>query len=484
MGESNQDFLFIEKFEEIRSRISILSSFYDTIEQNFRGIKRYALLMPYPLRSLENIKTEINNLIKEVEKPLDLSHYKNAVKRLSFLDYESRKIQDYLLELQTLMEQRITGATIHKFLDFNPNFQLEHCNMEKVYYALDSVGYDFLQRMFSTDKWTINNGVPLSSFGRQGYHIIPLTYQIVIPYHDIFRLRFWPILAHEVAHLWVQEYISKPIDKIRHKVYKMTGDDSFHGIIKGIGEFDIKVDELPDFFLQSIIEYSELLLKHEYANLVSQDRVTDQFIEMTSDIIATYVCGPSYPFAISSLFSLTPGDLLRTGRKPPFEILEYLTSSHPLSEARISSSYEILKLQGIHKFDEVFEAHIDLNQKKKKLFDPHSIQFMDEYIIFYNKYSENLHEIFSEIDYLNGFDAEDFDKIIHISDDLSCFSQLAPIHLLNLAWIKRINKFKDDYKNDLASYYEMKKRESKTYELIIDQMYNYYTSNIFNRRKQ
>ena len=107
---------------------------------------------------------------------------------------------------------------------------------------------------------------------------------------------------------------------------------------------------------------------------------------------------------------------------------------------------------------------------------------MEDYINFFNKYAENLYEILISQSKVKPFSKKDMEYLIKISENMSNFPKLTPVCLLNLAWLKRINKFRDD-SIELDEYYDLKRNESKTFELILNQMYNYYTTEIFREDK-
>jgi len=472
------DYILIEKFEELRSRISILCNFSKNLKLNFNSAKNSGLILPYPKGAFEQLDKYIQYLEKKIN-VIPGDTYEAIIFHLTDLFNKSVLILDYLIGLQTLMEQRVVGNNINKIIEYNSNHQVEYCNMEKVYYAIDSVSYDLMQRMFSKQWIEEKSYVPISSFDQAGYRIFPITYQVVIPYHDIFRLRFWPILSHEMAHLWVYEFINEPINYIKDEIEKDFHfvPDTIPEILKSIEQFNFNVDEIILFFLHSTMEFFGLLRKHNYPEY-AVTRPIAQFTEITSDIIATLVCGPCYPLAISSLFPILPGELTKT-KNHPYKIDGFLDSSHPFSEARISSSFEILKLQNINQFDDIFNSNLLWFQNKnKKLFSDESSRFMEDYVTFFNKYAENLYEIIISQNKLEPFSEKDIKYLINMSENISDFSKLTPVCLLNLAWLKRINKFKEDY-TVLEEYYDKKRNESKTFELIVNQMYNYYTSEIF-----
>lgn len=475
------DFILVEKFEELRSRISILCTLSKNLKLNFNSSKNSGLILPYPKGSFKQLDEYIIYLEEKINAPPG-DTYEDIIFNLTDLSDLSGGILDCLIELQTLMEQRVVGNDIDQILEYNSNHQVEYCNMEKVYYSVDSVSYDLMQRMLGKQWIEDKSYVPISSFDQKGYRIFPITYQVVIPYHDIFRLRFWPILAHEMAHLWVYEFINNPINQIKSDVKNLVGfvPNNIPEIIKSIDQFKLDVDEITLFFIHSINEFFELLREHEYPDVVT--RPIPQFSEITSDIIAAFVCGPCYPLAISSFFPILPGKLTKL-QTPPHEIGTFLDSTHPFSEARISSSFEILKLQKINQFDDIFNSNLSWFQKKnKKLLSDESASFMEDYINFFNKYAENLYEILISQSKVKPFSKKDMEYLIKISENMSNFPKLTPVCLLNLAWLKRINKFRDD-SIELDEYYDLKRNESKTFELILNQMYNYYTTEIFREDK-
>ena len=158
------DFILVEKFEEMRSRISILCTLSDNLKLNFNSSKNSGMVLPYPKGSFKELDVHIEYL-KEKISVLPSDTYEEIIFNLTDLFQRSGVILDCLIELQSLMEQRVVGNNINNILEYNSIHQVDYCNMEKVYYSVDSVSYDLMQRMLG-EKWIEEKSyVPISSFG-------------------------------------------------------------------------------------------------------------------------------------------------------------------------------------------------------------------------------------------------------------------------------------------------------------------------------
>jgi hypothetical protein len=323
--------------------------------------------------------------------------------------------------------------------------QFEQGTIMKAYQAVDALSYDFVKRTLGA-KWIKDNYyIPFSIFGPD-YSINPISYVATIPYEDTFRTRFWPTMAHEVAHVLLHK---------EAEIYKTT-----------------QKSPLTELLLDSIGILMDSLKwkKRIYAEL--------QVAELFCDIISAYVC----PCVI-----ITGSLRLRHSfeREPETlaKVLPFFT--HPTGESRMIAMKSVLEENGL------LEADVDLNRflesvmifNNRKMLYTLGPKVSQNVMLEYNKVTEMISK--SVVDILKNmniipFKASDWKKIVNRISSKD-FTNLSPTLLMNLLWIRRLKEIKGDAEIDISAYYSHRRNEPQLLEFVINSFYKYYADEIASR---
>ena len=305
------------RFEEQRSKLAQIKSSFHHLTQNIEAIQ-YSFISPPPILYSEIVFNEYESRIKKLEmefKKLDESNdYEELVRLNKYLSGSISDLVEILLCFQHLNDQRISGLNTLKTLEYQPNQQSEYGSIGKVYNSVDALCYELTKKCFG-EEWILSRQyVPLSVFG-QVYSMRPLTKNgagslITVPYQDCFRARFWPILAHEIAHAKVA-------------LAKKLWEPLFECIMNEVDGLDL-------------VLFSDITDKTE-SKKIADYLIIPELTELVSDIIAAYICGPAYLFASSISLSF----LARDWSSCFYDAVR--KSQHPPIEVRLAAMQEVLE---------------------------------------------------------------------------------------------------------------------------------------------
>lgn len=215
-GEKFSRSFLRERFEEQRSRLSLIDSTFLSLTQNLKSIhKAYVSkeLTP-PILYSETVFAQFKDRIATLRLKLDEidadeRDYGYLAGKHQAISHSISNLMETLSGFQHLQDQRISGLCTLKTIDYLPVLQSEYSSIGKVYNAFDALSYELTESCFGKEWMREKQYVPLSLFDQE-YAVKSLSENgegplclITVPYYDCFRSRFWPGLAHEVAHALV-----------------------------------------------------------------------------------------------------------------------------------------------------------------------------------------------------------------------------------------------------------------------------------------
>jgi hypothetical protein len=428
----------VERIEELRSRITLiklgLCSFKQTILalQNISKKKQNPPIIS-PTGILENLENIIALFETIVDGPMKTQNEKEFVCAVNFVYYGSSRLINEMVKLQSILDQRIASMGAPKLYEATPTTQIEYSGLNKVYNAVDALVYELVEKILGLDWIKVKDFVPLSLFGGDEYCISPLTHLITIPHTDCFRTRYWAMLPHEVAHIYVLECLYKETNPIRNLVAGTS------------------------FVLNAMLG-------------IKRPIATGQIIELTCDCVGAYVCGPATALAFA-----TGAPYLQ----PEGEINTILNGTHPPSDARLYALIQVMQKLGVLNDSQLKEItdflRLFLEQKYSRLTE-NSANYLKEYCRISTQYAEEVVNVLQNGGFPK-FEKEAWNNFISAKFQLE---ELSPIYLLNLAWYKRICTFEKHFDGNNQRFSENKRTERKLYESIINEMYLYYLKHATN----
>jgi len=368
----------------------------------------------------------------------------DAVLRFNLLNKNARDMLFELTRLQNVLAQRICSLGTMKLLEYQQILQIEYGTITKAYNAVDALSFELVKRILGSTWITKERYAPISLFDERGYEINIYSNVISVPYYDSFRARFWPALAHEVAHIQVDL----------------------------LTEQDTRVKRLMIDKMARLLE----ILHYEFEDLEGRFLASIQLIELTCDVIAVYIC-PVFFLSFANILSF------------PFEEEEangalievFREAHHPPSDSRITLMREVLEQTGILEADKQVENYADsvisfFSRKNLALLSDSSFEFVQLYNEFAKTYSQEIIPLLSQAG-LRPFDGNEWNIVFGTFTNPD-ENQLSPIQLICLDWIKRIQMTKNDGYLAMRDFFNKRKTEPKIFEQMVDSMYNYYEKEI------
>jgi len=468
---SNADFgkiFILKRIEEQRSRLALIKSTFLHLAQNLKTIQRACVskkLIP-PILYSDLVFREFAERIDQLEINLERisinSDYGTIARQHRSLSSSIRGLMDTLARFQQLHDQRISGLHALKTIEYQPTLQSEYSLIGKVYNAVDALSYELMENCFG-EKWIKEKQyVPLSLFGLE-YSMLPLSETgpsclITVPYYDCFRARFWPGLAHEVAHTMVES--NGPLLKcMKYELYDLV---------------DVLVYEFKD---------------QEDAQRTVENYIYPQIVEVVCDIVSTYLCGPASLFSGSTMlnFSSRLGyhtfyDAIRYSTHPPIEVrmtamrkvldLLNVSSSYSSSEIILNGFQTFLEGKNIVPQDQIQEF-IGGYSEESFLFDHTNLPGL---IFDYKKaielFTSSVVGVLKDSN-LVPFNGEKWKDVTNTIKHGS-LNGLNPIQLMNVAWVVRLEKIVGDSNLEKKPFLDKRKSEMKLFEMLVHNMYRYY----------
>jgi hypothetical protein len=469
---------FKERFEYQRSTLSQIRSTFMHLDQNVRMIqKNYEDVCP-PILYSDSFCENVLHLIKDAEDDLKCVNItSDHASDYGSLVIEHRNISDQINVLMTILtsfqrlhDQRISGLHFSGIIEYQPALQSEYSLFTKIYNAVDALSYQLMKSCFGQDWIRKEQYVPLSLFDQE-YAILRLSGSepgslVTIPYYDCFRTSFWPGLAHEVAHIMVT---------------MVTNIEDYNPLL-----------------LDCMKAWSDALLftlftQREIKNYPKIEKIiTKQISELTSDIIATYICGPASLFSASTMLPFSG----RWGHGTFYESVR--STSHPPIEVRVAAMQRILEDSGLPLlyplFNEMSEGVNCVLTNKNYLpqdvidermggyteqscdFDMKKLPIkMHEYREEATFFAEDLMKILDDSG-LKPFTDDEWSEVTDTLTKREPFDGLNPIQLTNLVWAVRLRKGMDNRNLPIRQFFDKNMNEQKLFEITVNHMYTYYES--------
>jgi len=442
-----------ERSEELRSRISLLKCSLATLKQDFWTIfdNFYAndQAPPYvfPASTFQRLGDLLNDL-ETINTHVDPDFVLDAVSRSNLLDTTAKDILFELVKLQSVLAQRICNLGAMKLLEYHQILQIEYGTVLKAYNAVDALSFELVERILGS-RWIVEERYsPISLFDARGYEINVYSYVISVPYYDSFRARFWPALAHETAHILVSLLAEQ-----RGRVQRLM------------------IDKMRR--LLEILHYRPEDIEGLYPAFM-------QMSELTSDVIATYVCPAAFLSAATIL-----GFPMEEEEAQGALIDVFREAYHPPSDARMVLMKEVLDQTGILEADKYMKSYADsvitFFARKNLLLGDSSFEFIQDYNEFAEMYSQEIIALLPQVG-LRPFDGNEWNIVLEAFENPNRAraneNELSPIQLICLDWIKRIQMTKNNGCLTMRDFCEKRKAEPKIFEQMVDSMYKYYEKEI------
>jgi hypothetical protein len=441
----------MKRIEELRSRLAQIETSLLHIDINIRQIyesydaKKITPPILYPRILFEEVRNWIDSMKLGINE-IDPSNYREISKKLEGLSTDMKYAMDFLSNLQYLHDQRVSGLHNLKTIEYQPTLQSEYSMLNKVYNAVDALSYELTCNIFGNERVNEMKYIPVSLFsGSYATQYFTRTTTpssiITIPYYDCFRARFWTGLAHEIAHSWIalslqeNKSLAKYIDKEANKLRKILFSDVSDPVMKYVLKYNLSL----------------------------------QLVELVSDFISAYVCGPASIFAAFTMLNVTSqvdanaiNNILRESTHPPIEI-------------RISGMQKILELLNLpssyqHLDDAVSGAKLFLYGRHilEENFSSQIFDYREEVDIFASKIEATLRR-----KKMVPFDNEKWNAVIDSIED-GAMDSLTPIQLMNAIWFRRLEKNVCDCNLDIEDFLCKRRDEKKLFEMTVHHMYRYY----------
>jgi hypothetical protein len=438
-----------ERVEELRSRISLLECSLDRLRQDswtiFDAFFTADRTPPYifPFSTFERLGSRIDDL-KTISEHTNPDSIPDSVYRCFLIDVETNRILSELVKLQNVMAQRICSSGTMKLLEYQETLQIEYGTITKAYNAVDALSFELVERILGSE-WIIKNSyTPISLFDSRGYAVNIYSNIVSVPYYDSFRARFWPALAHEIAHMLTN------ILAQQRGVFRRTMLD---GISRLLEILDYRFDD-PD--------------GREVASL--------QVTELTCDAVAAYSC-PASVLSASAILSFPFEEENADGAlKEAFREL-----GHPPSDARIMLMKKVLEETGVLKADNDMVNLLNsvttfFARKNFALLSTSSHEFIMEYNEFAEIYARKIIDLLPGIG-VRLFNGDQWNFLCDVFRNPRGI-QLSPVQLICMDWIKRMSITRSDGYLGIREFFNKRRTETKIYEQIVNSMYDYYENRI------
>jgi hypothetical protein len=452
MSERN---FFTEKSEELRSRLALAYSLIRTYDEillntyNSFVTKEEVPPFIYPRGQIENMKQHLETLIKEIDEmkiEVDLDEDIFDAYVLAFavkmgeLESRSWNILISSLELLSVLEQRILRLEVTDKLKSNGYPEYKFADSTRILEAIDALTYDFFKKTLGTNWIKDKRFAPFSIFSEKDYSINVETLLVRIPYYDCFRSKFWAIISHNVAHIFVYHHHS-----------------------------EIQNEEFTDLLERNLLKLAPILREPtDVPNLMSQ--VT----ELICDAVSCFVCGPP------AFLSLCTSEMLTLSRV--FINNHYFgigQMSHPPLFFRYLLMKRTLEHTGIFEVDKGLLESISSIENATRFDAKHALEkySVDCTSNLFAKYIEFVEEISKDIlsllDYLaeqnkiGCFGGHEFRKLVESLRTMN-LENLTPTEAINTAWF----------------FHRNGRREEEIFQTVVSSCCDYFEKIVFPETKK
>ena len=442
-----RQFHMLECIEEVRSRLVSIRSDFEFVTKELEAVSdsyQKRKQVP-PCLFPERIVSLFRATFAQVEQHfqyLILLHNSSdlvqCVREIQRLNSEIGNLVCGLNALQGIAHQRLSSFGNHQLED-NQSLPLEVFDKQKIYHAADALCYNIFDAIMGAT-WVRNRSYfPLTYFGDK--YAVLLPHNIVeIASYDICRNRFWGKVAHEIGHMKIYE-------ERRNKRYKKTLD-------------------------QFVEDFAS------WPTNISPFTVQSQFIELLSDIIGVYVCGPS---ALLSALSSLPLDLPlyndSSAQIMPssWAIDATRELSHPPLSIRITVMHEALKLADI---EEKWMNPLAKYAKSRTIEAPNLLKYGWFLLTYEAMIKEQVPQMYSLIEKLCGkkavYNQAKWNNARNVLKQLKTEStpDTTPIDILNAIWLSRKDTFKS---TNIATFLLNRRFEGKYFEVSVEKMVDWYS---------
>jgi len=467
---SLNSFNILESVEELRSSLTLIGSDFAHLTRVIESESRKYLDRKQfpPISYLEHFASQIKiniNKIKEqcddLRRTLDSGNTLEALRLIHYVQYMIHELNSNMSFLENFVNQRLSGtATPLEFTHYSPSIPFEITTMQKIFIAADCVCLNLFDNILGQEWLQREKCVPSSFFG-EGYRISTVNYITQIPLSDKYRGRFWPIIAHEAAHVKIVELIRQ-------------GNEPF---------------------LQILFDISNAL--QQWPLEINSSNSKRQTIELFCDLIGTHICGPS--FANASAESLRPELPLKENSSSPSEpfILGEASSlmwafrnlyTHPPNDVRISLILKMLEYENI-KEAWLYSLKDFINQKNEACSSSYSLFKLNTFLrIYENVVSDRFDEIFGFIQgiFPAGYTKEKWENTKEqwkktefcghwITNPTGVAKSMSPIDLLNLIWLDRKASFDNIKSPNLWKLFDKRKKETKLFPYVVKSLCSHHS---------
>jgi hypothetical protein len=323
--------------------------------------------------------------------------------------------------------------------------------MSKAYDAVDALTYELVQRLLGSEWIETERYLPISLFDYSGYMINIYSYVVSVPYYDSFRSRFWPSLAHEVGHIFVNYNVNKSgplLELILREVTKLATS-----------------------------------LQYRVIDKATADLITYQVVELISDTLSAYVCPAS--FMSAAIIIQIPFEAENAYEGELADYFKYVT--HPPLDPRLAAMQNVLRLTGALDEDQDLNKYIESIRKfleYKNMFGltNSSYDYIEKYNDLAVDFSEETVKILPKLG-VQVFSGDDWKKVKDAFFKPGAY-ELSPVQLLTLAWMKRLKTIKGDDRLRMQDYFRIRLTEEKAFERIINSIHKYYEREIISKLEE
>lgn len=445
---SAPEVLIRERAEEIRSRLAVLDCTLEDLKRDFYNVfdKFYSRGISPPLLFPVSTFVRFNGIISDIKREVedfDPEHEISTIAhKLNEWNARTETLLSEISRLQNVLSQRTSGLGKPKIFEYQQGCEVEYASLSKAYIAADIFTFELVKRTLGK-KWIKDEKyIPISLFDDRGYMINLYSYVISIPFYDNFRSRFWPVLAHEVAHILVDKQAREygPLQRVM-----LDGQD---WMIETLG----------------LDPYNAAL----------------QIAELSCDIIATYVC----PTALISALENNSLYIPLESTAGLSNVIRF-QASHPPTDSRLSAMEEVLEREGMIACDPILEDICRTGQiffsMKNLTISSISFDFIEQYNDFARMYAGRALHVLPLLE-IQSFCCPDWQNARQSFDDPDMDPQ-SPIHLLALVWLKRLHAASKDGQTGARHFFSNRTNETKTFEYVVDQIYKYYEKEIIPKLK-
>lgn len=452
-----------ERLYQLRSKISLIESSMKWIKLNFSGLAtefkgKTAPPINYPFMIFQRMEQSIHDIwqnfyLLQNEEHLGLSE---SISCFDGIQRDTEETLKRIIHLQNLYEQRTAGLTLFDAVEKSHALFNEYSWVSKTYNAADVLSYELVKRSLGKSWIKKNSYVPVTLFSGENYQIDCYTLIVYMPYQDLFRIRYWPVLAHEVGHAFIPErmkFTDGPAMELAGLVLQYR-------------------NEIGQFFHETYFSnrpYGDTI-QDKLISLNLGSKTGSQFDELCSDIIGTHLAGPAYLFSLCSVLCTEvereAGDLA----------INTIFRSHPPIDLRFAAAMGAIRRnfdsvqQDAQSFLEEFQTF--LLEKNQNVTSEVSQDFLARYCEIAEHLTDDLVDLLPRLG-VKPFTNKDW-KPAAKKFSKGSLTGLDPIQLLNIAWLKRIRKIMEDASLSREVYFDKRKGEPQLYEHIVEGLYSWY----------